>query len=127
LGKVTDNIPFLKLAAILSVSTPSGTWKLRSRGEAQEDRLLMSSAIYGLWGANYIAFNDGDLVCRIAAEFMTFAEKQTATVPLLIGHRVMGASLLRAGEIAEGRWHNVAMVCASDLLPHLDQADLSPL
>jgi predicted ATPase len=74
-------------------------------GEAPEDKLLMFSALYGLWVTNYVAFGDGEFVCKLAAEFMMLAEKQTATVPLLIGHRVMGASLLWTGEIREGRKH----------------------
>ena len=74
-------------------------------GEAPEDKLLMFSALYGLWVASYVAFSDGDAVCKIAAEFMMLAESQAATVPLLIGHRAMGTSLLWSGEIAEGRRH----------------------
>jgi class 3 adenylate cyclase/predicted ATPase len=74
-------------------------------GETPEDLLLLFSALYGFWGAYYVAFDDGDLVRKLAAEFMMLAEKQGATVPLLIGHRVMGISLFWAGEITEGRKH----------------------
>ena len=74
-------------------------------GEALEDQLLLFSALYGFWGANYVAFDDGDVVRKLAAEFMMLAEKQGATVPLLIGHRVMGISLFWTGEIAKGRKH----------------------
>jgi predicted ATPase len=78
-------------------------------GETLEDQLLLFSALYGFWGANYVAFDDGDVVRKLATEFMMLAEKQGAMVPLLIGHRVMGISLFWTGEIAEG-------------LKHLDQA-----
>ena len=74
-------------------------------GETLDDNLLPFSALYGLWGANYVAFHDGDLVRNLAAEFMMFAEKQGATAPLLIAHRVMGISLFWTGEIAESRKH----------------------
>ena len=74
-------------------------------GEALEDQLLLFSALYGVWGATYVAFDDGDVVRKLAAEFMMLAEKQGATVPLLIGHRVMGISLFWTGEIAKGRKH----------------------
>jgi class 3 adenylate cyclase/predicted ATPase len=74
-------------------------------GETPEDQLLLLSALYGLWVANYVAFRDGDVVCKLAAEFMMLAKKQAATFPLLIAHRVMGISLLWTGEIAEGRRH----------------------
>jgi predicted ATPase len=36
---------------------------------------------------------------------MTLAEKQGATVPLMIGHRMVGLSLLSTGEIAQSRAH----------------------
>jgi hypothetical protein len=78
-------------------------------GETPEDQLLLFSALYGFWGANYVAFDDGDVVRKLAAEFMMLAEKQGATLPILIGHRVMGISLFWTGEIVEG-------------LKHLDQA-----
>ena len=74
-------------------------------GETPEDQLLLFSALYGFWVGNYVAFNDGDAVRKIATEFMMLAERQGATVPLLIGHRVMGISLVWTGEIAEGRRH----------------------
>ena len=72
--------------------------------EPPEDRLLMFSTLYGFWMANYLAFN-GDVVRELAGQFLTFAEKQRASVPLMIGHRLMGTSLLRIGDIAEGRAH----------------------
>ena len=39
-----------------------------------------------------MAFN-GDLLRELAAEFLTLAEKQGATVPLMIAHRIMGITL----------------------------------
>ena len=42
---------------------------------------------------------------ELAAQFLTLAEKQGATVPLMIGHRLMGTSLLCTGDIAQGRGH----------------------
>ena len=39
------------------------------------------------------AFN-GDVLCDLAAQFLTLAEKQGATIPLMIGHRLMGRSLV---------------------------------
>jgi hypothetical protein len=40
-----------------------------------------------------------------AAQFLALAEKQGATVPLMIGHRLMGTSFLVTGGIAEARAH----------------------
>jgi class 3 adenylate cyclase/predicted ATPase len=73
-------------------------------GEPPEDPLLLFSVLYGFWVANYVAFN-GDVVRERAAQFLALAEKQTAIVPLMIGHRLMGNSLLYTGDIAQGRAH----------------------
>ena len=73
-------------------------------GEPPEDPLLLFSVLYGFWVANYAAFN-GDVMRELAAQFLALAEKQGATVPLMIGHRLMGMSLLNTGDIAEGRAH----------------------
>jgi class 3 adenylate cyclase/predicted ATPase len=73
-------------------------------GEPLEDPLLLFSVLYGFWVANYVAFNGK--VCRdLAAQFLALAEKQEATVPLMIGHRLMGTSLLFTGDIIQGRAH----------------------
>ena len=61
-------------------------------GEPPEDPLLLFSVLYGFWVANYVAFN-GDVMRELAAQFLALAEKQGATVPLMIGHRLMGNSL----------------------------------
>ena len=77
-------------------------------GEPPQDPLLLFSVLYSFWVARFVAFN-GDVMRELAAQFLALAEKQGATVPLMIGHRLMGMSLLNTGDIAEGR-------------PHLDQA-----
>jgi len=77
-------------------------------GEPPEDPLLLFSVLYGVWVANYAAFN-GDLMHELAAQFLALAEKQGATAPLMIGHRLMGSTLLQTGDIA-------------DALVHLDRA-----
>ena len=56
-------------------------------GEPPEDPLLLFSVLYGFWVANYIAFN-GDADARACGQFLALAEKQGATVPLMIGHRL---------------------------------------
>jgi class 3 adenylate cyclase/predicted ATPase len=71
-------------------------------GEPPEDPLLLFSVLYGFWVANYVAFN-GDVMRELAAQFLALAGKQTATAPLMIGHRLMGLSLLMTGDIAESR------------------------
>jgi class 3 adenylate cyclase/predicted ATPase len=73
-------------------------------GETPEDPLLWFSVLYGFWVASYIAFN-GDMTCGLAWQFLTFAEKQGATIPLMIGHRLVGGSLVFSGDLAKGREH----------------------
>jgi tetratricopeptide (TPR) repeat protein len=73
-------------------------------GEAPEDPLMLFSVLYGFWVASYVAFN-GDHVRELAAQFLALAERQGSTVPLMIGHRVMGISLLNTGDFARGRTH----------------------
>ena len=73
-------------------------------GEPPEDPLLLFLVLYGFWTASYIAFN-GDVMRNLGAQFLALAEKQRATVPLMIGHRMMGMSLACTGDIAEGRAH----------------------
>ena len=71
-------------------------------GEPPEDQQLLFSVFYSFWVANLIAFN-GDVCRSLAADFLTLAEKQRVTVPRMIGHRLMGTSLICTGEIADGR------------------------
>ena len=73
-------------------------------GEPPEDPLLLFSVLYGLWVANLVAFN-GDVMRELAVQFLALAEKQSATGPLMLGHRLMGLSLLHIGNIADGRAH----------------------
>jgi predicted ATPase/class 3 adenylate cyclase len=73
-------------------------------GEPREDLLLLFSALYGVWAANYVAFN-GDALRELSMQFLALAEKQRATGPLMIGHRLMATSLVYTGKIAEGRAH----------------------
>ena len=42
---------------------------------------------------------------ELAVQFLALAEKQKATAPVMIGHRLMGSSLLCTGKIIEGRAH----------------------
>ena len=51
-----------------------------------------------------VAFN-GDALLTLAAQFLALAEKQGATIPLMIGHSMMGFSLLTTGSPAQGRRH----------------------
>ena len=71
-------------------------------GEPPEDPLLLFSVLYGVWGVDRIAFN-GDAMRELSAQFLALAAKQSATVPLMNGHRIVGVSLVLTGDISEGR------------------------
>ena len=86
-------------------------------GEPPEDPLLLFSVLYGFWTANFAAFN-GDVMRELAAQFLALAEKRGATVPLMIGHRLMGTSLLDTGNIAEGRAHFDRAIALYDPTEH---------
>jgi predicted ATPase len=73
-------------------------------GEPPEDPLLLFSVLYALFAANFVAFN-GDAVRGFAEQVVALAEKQESAVPLMIGHRLMGMSLLYSGDFTEGRVH----------------------
>jgi class 3 adenylate cyclase/predicted ATPase len=73
-------------------------------GETPEDPLLLFSVLYGLWLASFVTFSGDD--CRdLAAQFLTRAEKQGAAVPIMIGHRLVGTSLLFTGNPEASREH----------------------
>jgi predicted ATPase len=86
-------------------------------GEPPEDPLLLFSVFYGFWVANYVAFN-GDAMRELAAQFLALAEKKGATVPLMIGHRLTGTSLLFTGDIAQGRAHYNQAIALYDPAEH---------
>jgi hypothetical protein len=73
-------------------------------GEPPEDPLLLFSVLYGFFVGNVFAFN-GDVCRDLAAHFLRLAEKQRASLPLVIGHSFLGYSLMATGDIAEGRAH----------------------
>jgi predicted ATPase len=47
----------------------------------------------------------GNVLRELSAEFLALAKKQRATAPLVIGHRLMGTSLLVTGDMVQGRAH----------------------
>ena len=86
-------------------------------GEPPDDPSLLFSILYGYWAANLLAFN-GSVLCELAAQFLAIAKKQSATGPLMIGHRLMGSSLMLTGDIAEGRAHYDQAIVPYDPVEH---------
>ena len=77
----------------------------KALGEPLEDPLLLFAVLYGVWVANYIAFN-GAAMRELAAQFLLLAEKQGSVVPIVVAHRMMAVSLLCTGDIVEARMHS---------------------
>ena len=69
-------------------------------GEHVEDPLLLYSVLYGFFIAKFMDF-DGDAACALARQFLTLAEQQKATVPIMVGHRLLANSFLVIGDVAE--------------------------
>jgi predicted ATPase len=103
--------PFIHVKGYAALETKATTERARllieqseALGEHPEDPLLLFSVLYGFAIANFVEFN-GDALRELATQFLALAEKQAAAVPIMIGHRLMGHSLLLMGHIAEGRAH----------------------
>ena len=87
-------------------------------GEPPEDPLVLFSVLYGFWVANFVAFN-GDVCRDLAAQFLALAEKQGTTTPLMIGHRIMGNSLLFNGRHSRKRGRITIRRSRSTILPSI--------
>ena len=72
--------------------------------EPLEDPLLLFSVLYGLWVTAHAEFK-ADKMQSLAAQFLTLAQKHGTTVPFMVGHRLMGSTLMFTGDLAEGRAH----------------------
>jgi class 3 adenylate cyclase/predicted ATPase len=73
-------------------------------GEPPDDPLTLFSVLYGGVVANLFAFNS-KVLHELAVQFLEFADRQTATAPLCLGHRAMGICLLHEGDVAGARAH----------------------
>jgi hypothetical protein len=87
------------------------------RGETLDDPLLLFSVLYGFWVAAHASFK-GNVMRELATQFLTLANKQGATVPLMVGHRLMGSSLTLIGDIQNGRAHYDQAVTLYDGAAH---------
>jgi len=86
-------------------------------GERPEDPLLLFSVLYTFWASSYVGFN-GDVIRELAAQFLALAQKHGATILLVVGHRLMGSSLLHTGNIAQGRAHYDQSIAFYDPIEH---------
>jgi hypothetical protein len=62
------------------------------------------SVLYGFWTVSFQHFNR-EAACNLAAHFLELAEKQPASGPVMVGHRLLGTSVSFAGDFLRGRAH----------------------
>jgi class 3 adenylate cyclase/predicted ATPase len=86
-------------------------------GEPPEDPLLLFSVLYGIWTANFLAFNR-NVIRELSPQFLALAEKQGSTVVRMLGHRLMANSLAFTGDLAEGRAHYDRAIALYDPAEH---------
>ena len=91
--------------------------KAEALGDPPEDPLMLFSILYGFWATNYVGHN-GDALLELASQFLALAEKQSATGPLVIAHRLMGSSLSTTGELVGGRTHLDKAIALYDRAEH---------
>jgi predicted ATPase len=70
------------------------------RGEPLEDPLILFSILYGFWSVSFQHFNR-KAVYDLAAQFLELAEKQRASGPVMVGHRLLGTSFTFCGRLSK--------------------------
>jgi class 3 adenylate cyclase/predicted ATPase len=91
--------------------------EVNALGEPIDDPLQVFAALFGIWVANVVAFN-GEVVCKLAAEFLSLAGRQEESTPLMIGHRMVAFSLLLTGNPAQGLPHYNQALALYDPIKH---------
>ena len=86
-------------------------------GEPPEDPLLLFSVLYGFWYVNLATFN-GDVLRDLATQFLALAEKQRATIPLMVGHRLVATSSQCTGDFLDSRAHYDEVLALYDPAEH---------
>ena len=86
-------------------------------GEPPEDPLLLFSFLWGVWSGNYVKFN-GEAIKSLASQVMELAERQGTTTPLMVGHRLVGMSVLHTGDIDGSRQHFDRAIALYDPAEH---------
>jgi predicted ATPase len=102
--------PLLHIRGYAAPETKTAVQRARSLieqaeelGEPPQDPLLLFSVLYNFWLTNTLGAFNGETICGLAAQFLSLAEKQGTTAPLLIAHRMVGISALYTGVFAEAR------------------------
>jgi class 3 adenylate cyclase/predicted ATPase len=116
--------PFLHVRGYAAPETRAAVERARllieqaeALGEPPEDPVLLFSVLYGFWVANLVAFN-GDVMRELAVQFLALANRQKATGPLMMAHRLIGLSLLHTGDVVDGRAHLDRAIALYDPAEH---------
>ena len=88
-------------------------------GEPLEDALLLFSVIYGLWVVNIAAFN-GEAASELATQFLTLAERQRTSGPIMLAYRMAGITKMSMGDFVSGRAHLDEALSLYDPKEHRD-------
>ncbi len=100
--------------------------RVEALGEPPEDPVTLFWVLYGFWAVNYVAFNE-NVAPDLATQFLALAHKQGETVPITIGHRLVGCTLLSSGDIAASLPHfNQAIALHSSVERHQAAARFAP-
>jgi len=75
-----------------------------AQGAPPEDPLLLFSVMYSFWVANHVAFN-GPKMRELADHFLALASARGSVVPLMMGHRLVGATWETTGNVADSLVH----------------------
>ena len=86
-------------------------------GEPPEDPLILFSILYGFWSVSFQHFNR-EAVCNLATQFLELADKQRTSGPVIVGHRLLGASLSFAGDFLGARAHFDQAIALYDPVDH---------
>jgi class 3 adenylate cyclase/predicted ATPase len=86
-------------------------------GEPPEDPLLLFSVLYSFWVANHVAFN-GPKMRELADHFLALASTRDSVAPLMMGHRLVGATLEMTGNVADSLMHLDKSVALYDPAEH---------
>ena len=85
--------------------------------EPPEDPLMLFQVLFGAAIAGLFAFDRKDFGA-LAAQFLLLAEKQSQSLPLVIGHRLVGHALFHTGDFTGARAHYDRGLALYDLARH---------
>ena len=103
--------PLMNLEGYSSPAAKAATERARvlieraeALGEPLENPFLLYTVLYLGWATNFGAFN-GSALRTLSAQFLAVAEKQGDPFPIMLGHSLMGQSLVMTGSPAQARRH----------------------